>query len=373
MTTTYEDVNASSSARDEPGLAVAATSPGLDTSKTDAAPALAAEGRRPFGLSRSSLGSFAKIVVAATLCAVIVARVDWGAASRSFGATGWAPVAGMFAIMTFCVFLSAYKWQILLKMHGIDYPLGRLSKYYFVAVFLNNFFPTSIGGDGYRICKTFDNGRSKASAIIAVVMERVTGFGTLLALGAGAAVLLAADAAGRLTLLGVGAASACIAALPLAWRMRALVPRRWRAAVPASVRRLKATVVEHMDDYIRQPLRSSGVIVISIVFHVGLAFAYFVLIRYGADQKISMLQMMSVLALTTFVAVLPISFNGLGVYEGTFIYLLAQYGVPPDVSVVPMILNRGLLIVLSLIGAGVYFLDTAGFASRGAPRADVTH
>src|SRR5690606_22407742 len=268
----------------------------------------------------------------------------------------------MLGILIALVFVSAYKWRLLLSIHGVEYSTLRLSRYYFVALFFNNFLPTSIGGDGYRIYKTINNGRSKASAIIAVVMERVTGFGTLLTRGAGAAVLLAADAAGRLTLLGVGAASACIAALPLAWRMRTLVPRRWRAAVPASVRRLKATVVEHMDDYIRQPLRSSGVIVISIVFHVGLAFAYFVLIRYGADQKISMLQMMSVLALTTFVAVLPISFNGLGVYEGTFIYLLAQYGVPPDVSVVPMILNRGLLIVLSLIGAGVYFLDTAGFA-----------
>ncbi len=336
-------------------------------------PSIDTDTTKPDRPQRSKLLLCVKVAVGVTLCAIIVARVDWHAASRSLAATGIGLVAVMLGILIALVFVSAYKWRLLLSIHGVEYSTLRLSRYYFVALFFNNFLPTSIGGDGYRIYKTINNGRSKASAIIAVVMERVTGFGTLLTLGAGAAVLLAADAAGRLTLLGVGAASACIAALPLAWRMRALVPRRWRAAVPASVRRLKATVVEHMDDYIRQPLRSSGVIVISIVFHVGLAFAYFVLIRYGADQKISMLQMMSVLALTTFVAVLPISFNGLGVYEGTFIYLLAQYGVPPDVSVVPMILNRGLLIVLSLIGAGVYFLDTAGFASRGAPRADVTH
>src|SRR5690606_34878089 len=151
---------------------------------------------------------------------------------------------------------------------------------------------TSIGGDGYRIYKTIDNGRSKASAVIAVVMERVTGFGTLLALGAGAALLLAADAAGvKLTLLAVGVALASIAALPLAWRLRTLVPRRWRDAVPASLGRVKAIVVEHMDDYLRQPFRSSAVLAISVVFHVGLAFTYFALIRYGADHEISMLEM----------------------------------------------------------------------------------
>ncbi len=359
MTTTYEDVNASSSARDEPGLAVAATSPGLDTSKTDAAPALAAEGRRPFGLSRSSLGSFAKIVVAATLCAVIVARVDWGAASRSFGATGWAPVAGMFAIMTFCVFLSAYKWQILLKMHGIDYPLGRLSKYYFVAVFFNNFLPTSIGGDGYRIYKTFDNGRGKASAVIAVAMERVTGFGGLVLLGAGAALLLALDVHREISPAAAAALTACIAVPLAAWKLRSLVPRRLRTAVPKRILRLHETIAEHFDDYLRQPGRSLAVAAISVGFHVCVASAYLMILRYGAQQPITMLEMMIVLSVSTLVAVLPISINGLGVFEGTFIYLLAQYGVSADVSIVPMILNRGLLIALSAIGAAAYLLDVS--------------
>src|SRR5690606_18422664 len=162
----------------------------------------------------------------------------------------------MLGILIALVFVSAYKWRLLLSIHGVEYSTLRLSRYYFVALFFNNFLPTSIGGDGYRIYKTINNGRSKASAIIAVVMERVTGFGTLLALGAGAAVLLAAGVAWRPARLRAVAASACIAARPLAGRMRALVPARWGAAVPASVRRLRAPVVEHMADYIRQALRS---------------------------------------------------------------------------------------------------------------------
>lgn len=320
---------------------------------------------------RTKLLLFAKLTFGVVLCAIIVARIDWRAATGSLAATGLGLVAVTFGILIALVFLSAYKWRLLLSIHGVEYSTLRLSKYYFVALFFNNFLPTSIGGDGYRIYKTIHNGRSKASAVIAVVMERLTGFGTLVVLGAGAAVLLAAEANSVLTLLAVCVALVCIAAAPLAWRMRGLVPRRLRAAVPEKVRRLQATLGEHMDDYVRQPLRSAAAIVISVVFHVGLAFAYFVLLRYGADQPISMLEMMSVLALTTFVAVLPISFNGLGVYEGTFIYLLAQYGVPPDVSVVPMVLNRGMLIALSLVGAGIYVLDSAGFVSGRAASADV--
>lgn len=356
--TTYEYVSASSTERDEAGLAAVA-SPEIDALSSGSASALVAEERRPFGLSRSGVFYIVKVIVAATLCGVIVARIDWGAAWHSLAATGWAPVAGMFAIMTLCVFLSAYKWQILLKVHGIDYPLGKLSKYYFVAVLFNNFLPTSIGGDGYRIYKTFDNGRSKASAVIAVAMERLTGFGGLVLLGAGAALLLAIDVRREISPAVTAALLVCLAGPLLAWRLRSFVPRRLQHLVPERFRRLHITITEHFDDYVRQPGRSLAVAAISVCFHVCVAGAYLMILRYGADQPITMLEMLTVLSVSTLVAVLPISINGLGVFEGTFIYLLVQYGVPPDVSIVPMILNRGLLIALSLVGAAAYLLDSS--------------
>jgi len=329
-------------------------------------------GPSPRGSSKIRILFLAKIAIGVTLCAVIVARIDWRDASSSFAETGAGVVAVMFGILVALVFLSAYKWRLLLSIHGVEYSTLQLSRYYFVAIFFNNFLPTSIGGDGYRIYKTMHNGRSRASAVIAVAMERLTGFGTLVALGVASAALLAAGAAGKPVMLAIGVVAACcIGAVPIAWRMRSALPARFLAAVPEKVRALVRTVVEHIDDYARQPRRSIGVILISIVFHVGVAFAYFVLLRYGADQQVSMLQIMAVLAVTTFAAVLPISFNGLGLYEGTFLYLLAQYGVPADVSIVPMILNRGLLIAMSLVGAGLYLLDTAGGVAGRAASADV--
>src|SRR5690606_34718589 len=143
-----------------------------------------------------------------------------------------------------------------------------------------------------------------------------------------------------------------------------------RDAMPEKLKRLYATIAEHVDDYVRQPGRSAAVLALSVVFHMSLAFAYFLILRYGVDQPISMLEVLAVLSLATFVAVLPISINGLGVFEGTFIYLFAQYGVPPEVSIVPMILNRGLLIGLSLAGAGLYLLDTPGAPAARPTSAD---
>ena len=312
-----------------------------------------------------------KMSVGLALCAIIVVNVDWAEAARSLAGTGLGTVGAMYAILLALVFLSAYKWRVLLSMHGVEYTTLRLSKYYFIAVFFNNFLPTSIGGDGYRVYKTMGNGRSKASAVIAVVMERLTGFATLILLGVGAALLVAADTGMDAALLWLVGLAVVVIGVPLAWRLRSFVPRRLVAATPEKIRKIFTILVEHWDDYLRQPRRSLGVLGISVVFHLGVAFAYLIILRYGAGQSISMAQLITALSITTLAAVLPISFNGLGVYEGTFIYLLAQYGVPPDVSIVPMLLNRGLLIAMSLAGAGVYLLDTAGDASRPPAGAEI--
>jgi glycosyltransferase 2 family protein len=352
---TYEFAEKSPSELSEPVTGTLAGSGELAAELPAGLAAPASE--RASGRSRlPALPFIAKAFVAASLCAFIIARIDWDAAWGSLTQTGWAPVSGMFGIMVACVFLSAYKWRLLLAIHGIQFGLGRLSRYYFVAVFFNNFLPTSIGGDGYRIYKTLENGRSKASAVIAVAMERLTGFGGLVVLGAGAALWLAADIEG-FSGIALALAAALIAGPMLAWRLRDLVPPRLYNAVPQKVRQLQKTIVEHLDDYLRQPGKSASVIGISLLFHVGVAFAYYLILRYGADQPITMLQVLTVLTVATLVAVLPISINGLGVFEGTFMYLLAQYGVPTEVSIVPMILNRGLLIALSLAGAGAYLFE----------------
>lgn len=308
----------------------------------------------------------AKIAVAATLCGIIIARIDWGTAWSSLKATGWGAVVAMVAIMISAIFISAYKWRLLLEIHDIQYSLGRLSRYYFVAIFFNNFLPTSIGGDSYRIYKTFDNGRSKASAVIAVAMERLTGFGGLVVLGVAAGLLLTADVGGNVTTLALAGTAACVVVPWAAWRFRSLVPKQLVAAVPEKFRSLYRTVIEHFDDYARQPVRSLAVIAVTLCFHIVVAFGYYVILRYGTHYSITLPQLLTALTASTLVAVLPVSINGIGVFEGTFIYLLAQYGVPADVSIVAMILNRGLLIALSIVGAGVYLLDSKPSASVAA-------
>jgi uncharacterized membrane protein YbhN (UPF0104 family) len=112
-----------------------------------------------------------KLLVTIALSTLIIWKGDWGTIWKALQSSDPFLILCVFASMVFCVTISAFKWQLLLSIHGIHIDFGKLHKYYFTALFFNNFFPTNIGGDGYRIYKTLQNQHTKAGAIISVFTE----------------------------------------------------------------------------------------------------------------------------------------------------------------------------------------------------------
>jgi uncharacterized membrane protein YbhN (UPF0104 family) len=303
------------------------------------------------------------VAVTAGLCAVLVARADWQAVWGGMRSIGVPLAAGVFLLLVGSVTLSAYKWRRVLAIHGIAYRFAELHRYCFIAMFFNNFLPTSIGGDGYRIYKTFGNGRSRSTSVVAVLVDRVTGIAALLVLGlVSAAVTYVArgDALSRAVLVlgGIGGAGALVVLVVVrggVWRWAARFER---------VRAALELIREHALDYRRQPGRTARVILISFLFHLWNSMSFFVLLRFGVHASCTLAELFVVLALTNLIAVLPISINGIGVQDGSFIYLMGQYGVPYDQAFVVMLMNRALVVPISLIGGALYFAEPDRMATR---------
>lgn len=78
-------------------------------------------------------------------------------------------------IFTTAIFVLSLRWQILLNQVDIRPGYFRLVVFYFIGYFLNNFLPTSIGGDvsrAYNIAKT--SGRH-GTGVASVLLERMLG------------------------------------------------------------------------------------------------------------------------------------------------------------------------------------------------------
>ena len=266
-------------------------------------------------------------------------------------------ITSAFALMLLSVSISAWKWKILLSIHGAEYSFSFLHKVYFIAVFFNNFLPTSIGGDGYRIIKTINNKKSKSCAIIAVLMERLTGIAALLLIGYMSAITLYLKTgdylAGLIARFGTITILILLGFALLLARTNLL---RYEKLAPSKILMI---LREHFGDYKIHLSKTAKVAWISIFFQLHNSVAFYILLTIGLNTDIRYDELFIVLTIMNIIAILPISINGIGVTEGSFVYLTGLYGIDYEASLTVIVIIRALVLAISLIGAAYYIIDGA--------------
>lgn len=296
-----------------------------------------------------------KIAVMLALCALILWNVNWKDLKDTFFNANPILIIVVFGCMALNFTISTLKWSILLSIHKIRFNFLNLHKYYFAAVFFNNFLPTNIGGDGYRIYKTIKNESSRTGAVIAVLTERVTGILALVFLGAlGASYLLFTSNDNDpflrvilwISLAIILISSVCIIFLP-----KIAAKFSTNEKLPQKIKSFLLLI----DDYRNEPMKTFQIVLISILFHIFKFFWMTILIKaIGSEFSVSKLAV--AIMISNLAAVLPISINGIGLLDGSFVYVAGKFGMSYEHAVMVMGLNRALLIPLSLIG-GMFYLE----------------
>lgn len=139
----------------------------------------------------------ARLFLGAAIVALLLSR-------REVAATVWSTLGAvsplvMLGAVTFYLagqILSAWKWQLLLRARGTEVSLWRCCRIYAAGMFGNLWLPTNVGGDALRaalLARALPE-LGRAPALASILVERLTGFFTLLVLAAGALALRGADA-----------------------------------------------------------------------------------------------------------------------------------------------------------------------------------
>jgi len=80
------------------------------------------------------------------------------------------------AVLTISNFMGVYQWQLLLHSSGIDISYRRAISYYYTGLFFNNFLPSFIAGDIFRIYDVTKFSGKNSIAISTVFLDRLLGF-----------------------------------------------------------------------------------------------------------------------------------------------------------------------------------------------------
>lgn len=134
---------------------------------------------------KRTLANILRGVISFGLLAYLIYMADISQIYATLKAADYRYFAVALVIFLGTVVLFALRWQILLRESRIEPGYNRLLAFYLIGYFLNNFLPTSIGGDLSRVYNVARVSGKPATSFGIVILERIMGFVATLTLAAG--------------------------------------------------------------------------------------------------------------------------------------------------------------------------------------------
>jgi uncharacterized protein (TIRG00374 family) len=294
-----------------------------------------------------------KLGVGVGLIFWLVEKVSWGVVLEKLR-----DISPIFIVL-YIVFqlignlISAKKWQIIAshKHQKLIFTVKEGFFAYLTGAFINNFLPSTLGGDAYRGLWLAKKTNAKAASLSTVVFDRFIGLWTIAIL----AVLYSfplwhlffVDTVFQITLSLLGIfllGDLCITyAYFRPWFYHLL---EW---FPFQIQRLIREVI----GFTKKGIWTIGSLYSLLFAFVGIALSNWILF-HALGSAISFPSFLSIIFLVTIVSSVPLSINNIGIKEWAYITFFALVGVNAEIAVTAALLSRFIQMFISFIALPHY-------------------
>jgi uncharacterized protein (TIRG00374 family) len=302
------------------------------------------------------LRTYLPLVVTAVLLILVLREVGVDELTKAIREAnpiflGLASIIGTATILT-----SASKDRILLQAHGYHVPYGQLVKLCFVGLFFNNFLPTNVGGD---VIRSYEIGRrinDPATAVAVIFVERLTGF-LVLVLIAAVSWLTHLSLLGNALLSGVMLA-AIVGLLGTAWLAIDSRLLNWiEARLPFAVLHKYLGKFRKFQNALHHYRHQRGAlaqnVVWSLIFYLMAIFYVYTAVS-AFYQPVDLFGLAFVVPITMVVAMMPVTFNGIGLQEWSYVLLFPLIGVPASAALLTILAIRAITLLAAAAGGILY-------------------
>ncbi len=298
-----------------------------------------------------------KVLVTIVLVWWLVGSVDWASVGRILSGVSLSLI-GLYCLLQLAGnLLSAWKWRFIAGSQGFAFSLRDGFFGYLTGAFINNFLPSTIGGDAYRTLWMSAPGK-RFEAFMVVLFDRVSGLLALFLMAAAGLFFIPwrtflTDPV--LILIGAIVLSVTLVVLiSLIWFTGLfelmLLVIDW---VPLAIFDKIKRSIERFRPLIEIDLYLQSLLLSLLFLGVGVGLSNFALWHaLGADLSLGIF--FGCIFLATLIANIPISINNIGVKEWSYVLVFGLVGVSAELAVTAALLSRFLQMLLSLIAVPWY-------------------
>jgi uncharacterized protein (TIRG00374 family) len=301
-------------------------------------------------------GRFAlfRVLLSGGLIAGMIYLADPGKVWDSFSEMAFWPLLFACGLFALGQVLSALRWQVVLRsLQGEPPGIWYLNGLYHIGMFFNFFLPSTVGGDVVRaeMAKSCSGGRSGSYA--AVLFDRFSAFIAVVLIGAIALVFSYAGIGwfdwqvALLSLLFIFVTILVFVVLETSLADRVL-NRLSRGPLVKLIALLRNVLVLLQGCAENRPMLFH-IVGLSLLIQILVIFVVY-LLGVGLGLKVGILFHFVAIPIIILVTLLPVSLNGLGVREISFVLLYSKVGVPTEMALALSFSWTFVLVLFALFG-----------------------
>jgi uncharacterized protein (TIRG00374 family) len=309
-----------------------------------------------------------RLAVSACLVSLLLTTTDFGRIVQILAGARPLPLLAALGLFFLGMLFSACRWRLVLRACTPEPPsVPSLARVVFIGMFFNLFLPSTVGGDVVRAELTKSCVHGRIQSYSCVLFDRFIAFNSILVISFSAAVtaqlyfdwLEPYIVAVWLVFICAGAGFVVI----ILWFPAHLAPDWARHGIIGSLyhvfERAQCNLRGYMVDFslvCRMLLLAIAVQVFGLILPVWL-------LALGLQIKVPLLFHLIAVPIIELVSLVPISFNGIGLRETTYVLFYGGAGVAPEAAIALSFAYTMLLFTSGLVGAlcwmwpGLYVKD----------------
>ena len=261
------------------------------------------------------------------------------------------------AISALSILIRSYKWQLLLDIQGAKLTLRSIQAINYMSLFFNNFFLGSIGGDAFRIYRVLNYPTSKSGALSSVLMDRITGVIILFFVVFISAMIhfclskpiIQHEQIYIIILLCL----TCPLFVYFTFKLFLKSGKIIRFCALSKFTSFMDNLISSLNIYKNHKNSLLMCLLLSLAYQITICLStYF--FALAANENINLLHFFFIVPLVSFILMIPISTNGIGIQEGAFYFYFEKIGIDSSSALLIALLPRIAMLIFSLIGALLY-------------------
>lgn len=295
-----------------------------------------------------------KTLVSLFLVYVLFRMIDWNESWELVRSVDF----GFLFLYTFLLIvgigISSYKWKQLADFLGFTFSFGRYFQWYLAGTFVNNFFPSIIGGDTYRAFSLGKKNDNRGDAIASVLFDRYTGLVSMAILAVLFSLFVLPNVFEHFFwMIVLGGAFVGVMA-----QVFFLPGKKWSffALLFKFFPKKAKNIAVSMEKFHNRALTIKTFLLGSLFSLVGIGLANFILFRaFGVSFEL--VDFLSVIFFINIISAIPLSINNIGVKEWAYFIFFGYLGIAPEISVTVALVSRFIQMIVSLFGVPLFLWE----------------